>query len=475
MASPSRTLKLTYLGDASQLNKTNKDLDNDYQSLGDKFKSFGKKAGAAFAVAGAAAGAMAVKFGKDAINSASDLNESVNALEVVFGDASAEMLKLSDAAARTVGLSKTEFNSLSVSFSAFTKRLGKDNKGAVAVTDELTKRIADFASVMNLEVSEAAQVFQSTLAGSSEVARRFGIDTSAAAVTQYALENGLIASKNEMDENARIQATYGLIMRETDQLTGDFANTSDQLANSQRILKAEFENTKAEAGQALLPIMQDIVGFINRRVLPAFKDFIDRVTGVIEKVREFWQTHGPEMKQSFSNIELAVDNVKYSVTEIIDPLKEMFGVFEDNSKEGSGPFTFQRFLENVSVLLLAISIVINDLLKPFQEFAELLNRIANSKTVKAIQDLTKLVYGPTGLGLGAGRSTPAGPSGPLVGLQGPSRFTPVPSSVQGPRPVGVNINIQGAVDPEGTARQIRRILEDSARRTGPTQNLVFTP
>jgi phage-related protein len=473
MASPSRTLKLTYLGDASQLNKTNKELDNDFTSLGDRFKKFGVNAAKAFAVAGAAAGAMAIKFGKDAINSASDLNESVNALEVVFGDASEEMLKLSDAAAKTVGLSKTEFNSLSVSFSAFTKRLGKDNKGAVAVTDELTKRIADFASVMNLEVSEAAEVFQSTLAGSSEVARRFGIDTSAAAVTQYALENGLIASKKEMDENARIQATYGLIMRETDQLTGDFAATSDQLANSQRILKAEFENTKAEAGQALLPIMQELVGFINRKGLPAFKNFIERVTGLIEKVREFWQTHGPNIKEAFDSIKTAVQNVKTQVENIYQPFQEMFGLLDENTKKDSGPNRFVLILQIIAGLLQIIGQVVERMLQPLVDFVDLIDRIAKSKTFKALQDLSKLVYGPTGLGLGPGRSTPAGPSGPLVGLQGPAR--PVFSPVQGPNRPNINITINGAMDREGTARDINRILNDSARRTGPTQNVVFTP
>jgi hypothetical protein len=33
---------------------------------------------------------------------------------------------------------------------------------------------------------------------------------------------------------------------------------------------------------------------------------------------------------------------------------------------------------------------------------------------------------------------------------------------------GVNITIQGALDPEAVARQVRRILDDSSRRTGAT-------
>jgi hypothetical protein len=474
MASPSRTLKLTYLGDASQLQKTNKDLDGDYKTLGDRFKKFGVNAAKAFAAAGAAAGAMAVKFGKDAVKSASDLNESINALEVVFGDASQEMLKLSDAAARAVGLSKNEFNSLSVSFSAFTKRLATDNKDVVAVTDELTKRIADFASVMNLEVSEAAQVFQSTLAGSSEVARRFGIDTSAAAVTQYALEAGLIASKNEMDENIRVQATYGLIMQETDQLTGDFANTSDQLANSQRILKAEFENVKAEAGQQLLPVMQTLVGFVRDFGLPAFTDFIDRINSLIESVQEFWQRNGPQLIDSFNRVKEAGLGVRDAVKEITDNFKGLFGEIDENTKEGSGIFTFQNWLEGITLIIEALGALIQRLLSPFQQFADLLNRITNSRTVQVLQALADTVKNTLGFAAGSA-STPSASSGPLQGLQGPPRFTPLLPPVQGPNRAGTNITIQGAIDPEGTARQIRRILEDSTRRVGAPQSAVFAP
>jgi hypothetical protein len=35
------------------------------------------------------------------------------------------------------------------------------------------------------------------------------------------------------------------IMSDTAQVTGDFANTSDSLANRQRVLNAEMQNTQA--------------------------------------------------------------------------------------------------------------------------------------------------------------------------------------------------------------------------------------
>ena len=51
----------------------------------------------------------------------------------------------------------------------------------------------------------------------------------------------------------------------------------------------------------------------------------------------------------------------------------------------------------------------------------------------------------------------------------PGRATPLPdfSSGAGQRQTGnIIINVEGAIDPEGTARTVDRVLTDSARRSG---------
>ena len=101
-----------------------------------------------------------INFGKGAVDAASDLAESANAVSVSFGDAANEILHLGENAAKTVGLSATDFNGFAVQFAGFTRQLTTADKDIVEVTDELTVRIADFASVMNLSVPEAAQNFK---------------------------------------------------------------------------------------------------------------------------------------------------------------------------------------------------------------------------------------------------------------------------------------------------------------------------
>src|SRR5665648_547882 len=174
---------------------------------------------------------MVGKFFSGAITEASGLNESINALNVSSGDASQGVQALGKAAARNLGLSNLEFNDLAVRFSSFSKTIAGDGGDVTGTLKDLTGRASDFASVMNLDVSEAAQLFQSGLAGESEPLRKFGIDMSAASVEAYGLANGLAANGKSLTEPEKIQARYGYLMQQTSNAQGDFANTSDQLAN----------------------------------------------------------------------------------------------------------------------------------------------------------------------------------------------------------------------------------------------------
>jgi hypothetical protein len=217
----------------------------------------------AIAGAGAAVGAFAAK----AVNDASNLEESINAVNVAYGNAARGVHALGEQSAESVGLSERAFNELAVQFSAFGEQIASGSgRQVVSVLDEMTTRVADFASVNNLDMAEAARIFQSSLAGETEALRRFGGDVSAAAVEQFALENGLIETKAELTEAIKVQARYGLVMEETAKTAGDFVNTQDSLANQQRILSANVENLSASFGNKLVPVVSDATGILNELI-----------------------------------------------------------------------------------------------------------------------------------------------------------------------------------------------------------------
>lgn len=242
---------------------------------GKSFKS-GIAAHAKSIAAGFVAGFAATKgldFLRGAIDQASNLNESLNAVRVTYGKQAGAVTELGTKAAQALGLSKTEFNELSVRFSNFAKTVAGPGGDVVGTLDDLTTRASDFASVMNLDVANAAELFQSGLAGETEPLRKYGIDLSAAKVEAYALSHGIAENAGSMTEAQKVQARYALLMEQTSKTQGDFANTSDQLANKQRITSAQWKNAQAAIGNALLPVMQKLVGFIQDKVVPAFQRF----------------------------------------------------------------------------------------------------------------------------------------------------------------------------------------------------------
>lgn len=194
--------------------------------------------------------------------SASNLQESVNAVEVVFGSASDAILEMGKTSAESFGLSKRAFNEGAVQFSAFASTIAGEGGDVADVIKTMTGRTADFASVMNIDLARAQTLIQAGLAGETEGLRRFGIDVSAASIKAFAYANGIAVVGTELTEQEKILARYGSILSQTDKFAGDFANTSDDLANSQRILAADTENLKAEFAQSLLPIMQSVVGVL---------------------------------------------------------------------------------------------------------------------------------------------------------------------------------------------------------------------
>lgn len=216
-------------------------------------KSMGDSLKANIMPVAVAAGAAVAAFAAKSINAASDLEESTNAVNKSFGEAAEGVLAIGENAAESFGLSKTEFNEAAVAFSSFAKEVAGPGGDVSDVIAELTTRAADFASVMNISVAEASTVFRSGLSGETEPLKRFGINLSAAAVEAYALANGLAANKKEMTEAVKVQARYGLLLEKTAMTAGDFADTSEGLANTTRIAQAKITDFQAEIGAKLIP------------------------------------------------------------------------------------------------------------------------------------------------------------------------------------------------------------------------------
>lgn len=240
--------------------------------FGASLKSLAVVAGGALAAVGAG------RFFTESIKQSSDLGESINAVNKAYGDYASDVLSLGGDVANRLGLSTVDFNAAAVRFSAFAERVVGQGGDVAGFVDSLTTRAADFASVFNIDVSEALQVFQSGLSGEAEPLKRFGINLLDSEVKAYAYANGIGTVGKELTEAEKVQARYGLLLQSTAKTAGDFADTSDGLANSQRILAANIENLQAQVGNGLTPVMATLTSALvplAEVIFPALANFLN--------------------------------------------------------------------------------------------------------------------------------------------------------------------------------------------------------
>lgn len=295
------------------------------------------KAGAALGAAFAAKAAL--DFAKSSIAAFSNLEESINAVEVSFGDASEGVLALGENSAEQFGLSTRAVNEAAVAMSAFADKI--DEADPADAFENVLQRATDFASVMNIEVEESLILFRSGLAGESEPLRKFGIDVSAATVNLVGLEAGLGGANGKLDEGEKVQARYLAIMQQTEKTAGDFANTADGLANSQRILSAKWEEAQVLLGAKLAPAMTTLLQ-AGTDLIPVFVLVVDvfgavikQATPLIELFGEgatllgLWAASAGDAGDEGGFLSARMEDVKSAAFAIIDPVGTLAGGFQE--------------------------------------------------------------------------------------------------------------------------------------------------
>lgn len=248
------------------------------QSLGGLkgvLQGIGKVAGGVLAADAIKSGLSALVGGvKSAIGAASNLQESMSKVDVVFGDSAQEIKDWAAGSAKAFGQSKQSALEAAGTYGNLFQAFGVGRKEATSMSKSLVELAADLASFNNTSVDDALLALRSGLSGETEPLKRFGIAINDARLKDEALRMGLIKTKNDaLDPGAKAQAAYALIMKDSALAQGDFARTSDGLANKQRILSAQIEDVKAKIGTALIPIQLALVSVISQYVLPALEKF----------------------------------------------------------------------------------------------------------------------------------------------------------------------------------------------------------
>jgi predicted nucleic acid-binding Zn-ribbon protein len=189
------------------------------------------------------------------VEAASSLGESINAVQKVYGTASAQVLQWGKDNANAIGLSTRAFNQMATPLGSMLKNQGLSLDEVTDHTIKLTQRAADLASVFNTDVTDALGAIQAGLRGEQDPLERYGVSLSAVAVEARALADSHKTSAAQLTSQEKALARLNIIYDQTKDSAGDFAGTANGLANAQRVATATIEDAKAKIGTVFIPVM----------------------------------------------------------------------------------------------------------------------------------------------------------------------------------------------------------------------------
>ena len=459
-----RTLKLNLLADVDKFGQGMKDADKYASGLDDNIGRYSKNMAKAFGAVVVAAGVMAVQIGVKAIQSASDLEESLSKVEQIFGGSGKQVVKFSKTTSKNLGISQKDALDAASTFATFGKSAGLAGQDLVDFSEEFTTLAADFASFYNTTPEEAITAIGAAFRGESEPIRKYGVLLDDNTLKQQALEDGIYDGVGSLTAQEKVLASSRVIMDQSKDATGDFARTSDGLANQSRITKARLEDLKGEIGEGLLPVVLTMVSYFQDEILPVVQDVADGFGG---KDPNGLSARALELGASIG------DNGAYSLGSSLRAVAESFGkLFAEisSSDASTGVSTLSRLASAMESFAKAIDLLTgayDAYFKVYDKVPGFLKTAMNP--ISRIGQYFDLATG----GRAAGGSVVGGKPY-RVGEFGPETF--VPSGSGSIRPDGgggggVTIIMNGVIDGESARRSIERLLQDSSRRTGAI-NLV---
>jgi hypothetical protein len=289
------------------------------------------------------------------ITAASDLAESQNKANVIFGKSVGIINAFAETSAQAIGQSKRQVIEYAGTFGNLFKTMGLSEKAAAGMSKDLIKLAADQASFNNLDTAEVLEKIRAGLIGEAEPMRSLGIIMNEAAVTTEATALGLgtlvkVGKKTTrvFTEAEKVQARYSLILKQSKTSANDFANTSDGMANALRIIDSSFEDISGTIGEQFLPTIAPLIASLSKllpgalkSVTPLLKSLGQAFQGIVELI----------MGQGWTNLYLSIQNLfgsdtAFKIREVVVAL----GNFATTVKEAIASGDFSKVWESVKGL-----------------------------------------------------------------------------------------------------------------------------
>jgi len=303
MATGSRTLKLSILGDVDNLNKSLKAANDDVENSSSKLGDFSKKAGLAFAAAGAAAALYAGKLLIDGVKSAIEDEAAQASLAKTLGN-------VTGATNDQIAAVEDQIKKNQLLFGISDQQLRPSLERLVRATQD----VSEAQRLQSLAIDIAAGSGKSLEAVSNALGKAYEGNTGALAKLGVGLSSAELKTMTMNDVTTALADTFG----------GQATAKADTFAGKMLRLSETFNEAKETVGGYVLDALTPLLdGFVNKGV-PAITEFADSLG----------KTLGPAFAEIFKVIKedllpvltqwwsFLVDEIIPAISSIVKPILE---------------------------------------------------------------------------------------------------------------------------------------------------------
>lgn len=486
MAEGSRTLKLSILADVDNLKKGLTDAGTDTDSFGTKLGDFGKKAGAAFAVAGAAAlayaGVLLVDGVKSAIEDEAAQAKLATTLQNVTGATDA-----------TIAATETWISQQGLALGVTDDELRPALERLVRSTGDVeeAQKLASLAFDISAGTGKSLEAVSNALGkavdGNTASLGKLGIGIDAADLKTMSFD----------EVTAALAETFG----------GQATEKAETFAGKMDRLKLAFSEGQETVGAFVLDAITPLLTIFTEKIVPIIGTLSTEIGTTLQPVFEtlgtfFKDTFLPGLTALWDYLnKYVVPIFKAALVPVIETVQKVLKAVGDLIQDNTGFFKllgvgitaflliakpFATFLGTTfKVAWSGVALIINGVSKAIQGVVAGINAAIDvvNLLIKGYNIVNNLKPGSKDLALipklaTGGLTSENKPY--IVGERGPELFVPssngriIPNNKLGGGGGNIYINVSGAIDQEGTARQIVNVLNNSFYRgTNGANALAF--
>lgn len=269
-----------------------------------------------------------VKFGKEAMNIASDLTEVQNVVETAFGAMTSQVDAWAKNSIKQFGMSELAAKRMASTYMAMNAGMGLNGQGAADMAMRTAERAADISSFYNKSIDESDTMLKSIWTGETESLKQIGVVMTQTNLDAYALANGFGKTTQQMTQSEQVMLRYQYVMNQTRLAAGDFVKTQDSWANQTRILSEQWKQFLGIIGQGLIQVLTPALKFLNQMmgVLIQWAQTFTAIAGAI---------FGKQQAQANASA-AAVGNVADASNAAADGQNALAGATKKAGKEAKG-------------------------------------------------------------------------------------------------------------------------------------------